>query len=125
MDQTTTLGAEFAHALAARDRGRLRELLDPSVDFRALTPNRTWEEQDADAVLAVLLERWFEDGDVIEAVARVETDAVADRERVGYRFTGRNADGPFVVEQQAYLAERDGRISWLRVLCSGFRPQND
>jgi hypothetical protein len=26
------------------------------------------------------------------------------------------------VEQQAYLSERDGRIGWLRVLCSGYRP---
>jgi len=26
-----------------------------------------------------------------------------------------------VVEQQAYFTERDGRIDWMRVLCSGFR----
>ena len=31
-------------------------------------------------------------------------------------------DGRFVVEQQAYLEERDGRIGWMRVMCSGFRP---
>jgi hypothetical protein len=28
----------------------------------------------------------------------------------------------FVVEQQAYTTEKDGRINWMRVLCSGFRP---
>ena len=47
----------------------------------------------------------------------IDSDAVADRERVGYRFAGHNADGPFVVEQQAYLSERDGRIDWMRVIC--------
>jgi hypothetical protein len=34
----------------------------------------------------------------------------------------RNPEGLFLVEQQAYLAERDGRIGWMRVLCSGYRP---
>ena len=47
---------------------------------------------------------------------------VADRERVGYRFSVTNPDGDFLVEQQAYLEERDGRICWMRVVCSGFRP---
>jgi hypothetical protein len=32
-------------------------------------------------------------------------------------------DGPFVVEQQAYYEERDGRIGWMRVVCSEFRPR--
>jgi hypothetical protein len=39
-----------------------------------------------------------------------------------YRFSVRNPDGRFLVEQQAYLPERDGRIGWMRVLCSGYRP---
>ena len=52
----------------------------------------------------------------------VQTDSFADRERVGYRFRVRNPDGLFEVEQQAYIEERDGRIGWMRVLCSGFRP---
>jgi hypothetical protein len=32
------------------------------------------------------------------------------------------ASGTFVVEQQAFLDLAEGRISWLRVLCSGFVP---
>lgn len=52
----------------------------------------------------------------------IETDSVADRQRVAYRFHGRNQDGPFVVEQQVYYSERDGGIDWMRVVCSGFRP---
>jgi hypothetical protein len=73
-------------------------------------------------VLSILFDHWLEDKDEIESVESVESDAVADRERVGYRFGVRNPDGRFLVEQQAYLAEMDGRIGWMRVVCSGFRP---
>jgi hypothetical protein len=122
MEETTTLGAEFAHALAAKDTVRLRAVLHPEVDFRGMTPRRSWEAGDPDTVLEVLLGSWFDESDEIDAVERVESDAFADRQRVGYRFAVSNPDGRFVVEQQAYLAERDGRIGWMRVVCSGFRP---
>ena len=72
--------------------------------------------------MSEILREWFEDKDEIVSLERVETDAFADRERVGYRFSVRNPDGCFLVEQQAYLSERDGRIGWMRVVCSGFRP---
>lgn len=117
-----TAGVEFARALAEKDSERLRELLDPAIDFRGLTPSRAWEAGGVEGVLATLLGSWFEDKDEIESLERVETDTVADRERVGYRFSVRNPDGRFVVEQQAYLSARNGRIEWMRVVCSGFRP---
>ena len=122
MERTTTLGADFAAALAAKDFERVRGLLHPEIDFRGLTPSRVWEAADPDSVVSEVLRRWFEESDEIELLQRLETDAVGDRERVGYRFSVRNPDGRFVVEQQAYLSERDGRIGWMRVLCSGFRP---
>jgi hypothetical protein len=121
MDEPS-LGAEFARALAAKEFDRIRELLHPEIDFRGMTPNRVWEAGDPDTVIADVLRQWFEDSDEIEALDRLETDTVADRERVGYRFRVRNPDGDFLVEQQAYVAERDGRIGWMRVLCSGYRP---
>ena len=70
----------------------------------------------------MLLGQWFQQDDEIEALERLETDAVADRQRVGYRFSVTNPYGRFLVEQQAYIAPRDGRIGWMRVLCSGLRP---
>jgi hypothetical protein len=87
-----------------------------------MTPNRVWEATDPDAVIATVLRQWFEDSDEIEALDQLESDTVVDRERVGYRFRVRNPDGRFLVEQQAYLSARGGRIVWMRVLCSGFRP---
>ena len=120
--EPTTVGAEFARALAAKDFDRLRELMDGEIDFRGMTPNRIWEATDPDAVIATVLRQWFEDSDEIEALDQLESDTVVDRERVGYRFSVRNPDGRFLVEQQAYLSARGGRIVWMRVLCSGFRP---
>jgi hypothetical protein len=120
-----SLGEQFAHALAAKDFGRVGELLHPEVDFRGLTPRRDWQAADAGAVISTVLEQWFEEDDLIESLEQLETDAFADRERVGYRFRVRCPDGVFLVEQQAYLAERDGRIGWMRVVCSGYRPADD
>jgi hypothetical protein len=116
------LGSDFARALAAKDTGRLRELVHPEIDFRGLTPSRAWEASDPDELMSLLLDEWFADKDEIVGVEHIESDAVADRERVGYRFSVTNPDGDFLVEQQAYVRVRDGRIDWMRVVCSGMRP---
>ena len=118
---TSTLGRRFVEALAARDRDGLTAVLHPHVDFRGMTPNRFWEAADPAAVLDIVLGNWFEPSDRVDEVVLVESDAFADREQLRFRLKGNNADGPFVVEQQAYLSERDGRIGWMRVVCSGFR----
>jgi hypothetical protein len=122
MSSDGSLGAQFAEALAAKDFDALRDLLHPQIDFRGMTPRREWIAADPDAVVTRVLRQWFEDSDEIVELLDLQTDSFADRQRVGYRFRGLNPDGPFVVEQQAYLAEEDGRIAWMRVLCSGFRP---
>jgi hypothetical protein len=122
VDQTSSLGSSFATALALKDFDRIRDLLHPEIDFRGLTPRRLWEGEDPEAVVSGALRQWFEDSDEILELLHLETDAFADRERVGYRFLIRNPEGLFEVEQQAYLGERDGRIGWMRTVCSGFRP---
>lgn len=122
VDSSASLGAAFADALAAKDFDRIRDLLHPELDFRGLTPRRNWEASDPDEMIGSVLREWFEDSDEIEELVQVETDSMADRERVAYRFRVRNPEGLFLVEQQVYLAERDGRIGWMRSVCSGFRP---
>lgn len=122
VEPSASLGASFAAALAAKEFDRIRELLHPEIDFRGLTPRRNWVASDPDAVVGSVLRQWFEDSDEIEELEQLETDSFADRERVAYRFRVRNPDGLFRVEQQVYLSERDGRIGWMRSLCSGFRP---
>jgi hypothetical protein len=117
------VGRRFAEALGRKDFEGVRAQLDPAIDFRALTPGRAWEAADAGGVIRDVLRQWFADNDALERTLSIKTDSLSDRWRVSYRFEGRNPDGPFVVEQQAYYTEKDGRINWMRVLCSGFRPR--
>ena len=116
-----TLSESFARAVAAKDHDTIRELVHPDVDFRGMTPGRVWDDPGVDGVVDAL-GVWFDDGDEIVELAALEVDAFADRERVGYRLRVRNGDGEHLVEQQAYLSELDGRIGWLRIMCSGYRP---
>lgn len=122
-DAADSVGRRFAEALGRKDFEGVMAQLDPAIDFRGLTPGRAWEASDARGVIDHILRQWFEDTDDLEEILSIETDAFADRGRVAYRFRGRNGDGSFVVEQQAYYTENDGRINWMRVLCSGFRPR--
>ena len=115
------LGHRFAEALGRKDFAAAAAVFGPEMEFRALTPRRTWEASDPAGLVDEILRHWFEDGDEIDEIVSIKTDSVVDRQRVSYRFRGHNADGPFIVEQQAYYSEQDGRITWMRVLCSGFR----
>jgi hypothetical protein len=125
MPDSPSLGEQFAQALALKDFERITDLMHPEIDFRGLTPRRNWEASEPGEVVSNVLRTWFDDSDEIEALEHLESDSFADRERVGYRFRVRDSEGLNLVEQQAYLAARDGKIGWMRVLCSGFRPIAD
>ena len=118
----TLLGGEFVEAVAARDSERLAGLLHPEIDFRGLTPNRLWEARTPAEVLEVVFANWFEPADRLDEIVTRASEPFADRERLRYALRGRNDDGPFIVEQQAYIRERDGQIGWMRLVCSGFCP---
>lgn len=122
MEQQRTLGAEFASALAAKDAVRLGELLHPEIEFRALTPRHQWQADDPEATIAILFGQWFEESDEIRSLEHLEDEGLPDRRRIGYRLDVSNREGHFLVAQQAFLSERDGRIDRLRVLCSGYLP---
>lgn len=117
-----SITVEFLDAILARDFSRARGLLDPAIDFRAMTPKRVWEAEDPAGVEEVL-RAWFEhpERDVLR-VEPTEPASVEDTARVGWRVYGSDANGPFVFEQQAFVREQDGRVVWLRVMCSGPRP---
>jgi hypothetical protein len=117
-----SLGERFAQALAAKDFDQIASLLHPQVEFRGMTPGRFWQADNPTQVIEEILRSWFEDSDQIDELLQVDTDRVGDRERVGYRLAVSNPDGSFLVEQQAYYDTSDGSITWMRVLCSGYRP---
>ncbi len=118
-----TPGQAFVAALSRKDEQGLRGLLTAEVDFAGLTPNDTWSAHGPDEVLATLLGQWFEPDDEIVEVRAVDAGSVGDRERVTYRF-GLSCDGIAKVTEQHAVYEVDGagRIQWLRLMCSGFRP---
>ena len=114
----------LVRAIAGHDRAALGAVLAPDVDFRGLTPGRSWEAGTADEVVEIVLGHWFEDTDHVEALTRFQRGpSVADVEQVAYRFELVNEAGPHVVEQQAYYRHDGERLTYLRVLCSGFRPR--
>ena len=121
--EPTALGELFARAIAAKDRERLYGMLADPIDFRALTPLRTWEATTPEQVVdQIILGRWFDPGDHIQEATSVTTADLGIRQHVAYRMRVRNANGEFVVEQQGYYRLNQGRIDWLRILCSGYLP---
>ena len=117
------LAHRFAAALAAKDAAALRSLFASEVDFRALTPRRVWDARTPDAVVdEVILGSWFEPGDVIKQIESVQHGQVGTRTQIGYRLRVESAGQTYTVEQQAFCDLSDGKITWLRVLCSGFVP---
>ena len=119
---TVTAGESFARAVAARDAATLRALLADPVGFTALTPGRPWQADSAGEVIdEIILGRWFARALAME-LQSVSTGSVADCQHVAYRLAVRTADGDYLVEQQAYYGTEDDRITWMRVLCSGYQP---
>lgn len=112
---------DLLEAIVARDFGRAQALMHPEVEFRAMTPKRTWEADDPEGVEKVL-RAWFEHPErEVERVEPTEPGTVEDTVRVGWRVYGADASGAFVFEQQAFLREDAGRVVWMRVMCSGPR----
>ena len=50
---TDSLGLRLARAIADKDEAALRGVLADDVDFRGLTPGRTWEASSPDEVVDI------------------------------------------------------------------------
>lgn len=119
---TGTAGERFARALAAKDVTAFRAVLADPIDFQALTPGRHWQASAAGEVVGeVILGRWFGADDDIEALESLSSTGLPGRERISYLLRVRNADGEHLVEQQAYYNTDGERITWMRILCSGYQ----
>jgi hypothetical protein len=122
---STGLGARFVAAIAAQDPVALKAVLAPDVAFRALTPGRFWEADNADVLVdEVILGTWFAPDRSITAILGLSISAIGNVHHFAYRFRAKRPEGDFLIEQQAYVTATDGRISRLQILCSGFVPQN-
>lgn len=117
-----TLGERFAITLAAKNSDALVAMFGDPLDFQALTPGRHWSATDGRQLVDdVILGRWFGPDDVIESLDDVLTGRVGSREHVGYRLRVRRDGLPYAVEQQLYYdADTEGRMTYARLLCSGY-----
>jgi hypothetical protein len=116
-------GERFARALAAKVTGALQAVLADPVDFQALTPRRHWQATSpAEVVDVIVLGTWFGPTAVIRGLESVSTRHLPGREHVSYLLRVCNAAGDHLVEQQAYYDTDGDRITWMRLLCSGYRP---
>lgn len=120
MNQPAPTGRRLVEAVADKDHEALRGLLDRSVDFRAMTPDHFWQATSSEEVLSTL-SIWFGDGDLVRGIEQCVCGGFADVEHVDYRLRVDSEGGSFLVGQQAYLRVRDGRITWLRIMCAGYR----
>ncbi len=119
---TDTVGERFARALAAKDSAALRALLADPIDFQALTPGRHWQATaPGEVVDQIILGKWFDAGDDIQRLESLGKGRLPGRDHVSYLLRVRNADGDHLVEQQAYYNTDGARITWMRVLCSGYQ----
>jgi len=121
-----TVGERFARALSAQDGPALRGLLDEGIDFQALTPRRHWQASSPGEVVdEVILGTWFGPGVRIDALEELSTARLPGRERVSYLLRVRNSAGDHLVEQQVYYNTGNGRVTWMRILCSGYQKLPD
>jgi hypothetical protein len=120
---TGTAGERFARALAAKDSAACRALLADPIDFQALTPGTHWQASaHREVVDDIIFGKWFDADDHIEALESVSgTRLPGGREHVRYQLLVHNSDGKHLVEQQAYYNTDGERITWMRVLCSGYQ----
>jgi flavin-dependent dehydrogenase len=112
----------FIEALARRDWTAMERMLTPEVWMRALLPKRLHEETTAAGTLA-MFRTWFgaPDSRLLEA----EHHTLAGREHLCWRFLVRrdHAETPWhLVEQTGFCKVKDGRISRLDLVCTGFHP---
>jgi hypothetical protein len=118
--ELVALDERLASAIATRDRAAFRSLFTTPVRFWAVTPRRFWDAETPVEVEDIVFGHWFPEGVAVSDVRMLERQPVAHSAALGYRMWVQTPVGPTVVEQVGYYQETEGRISDLRMVCSGF-----
>ena len=117
----TDLGGAFVRAVVDGDAPRLANTLAVDVQMRALLPPGTIEVLGADAVAGKFV-GWFGSAEQLELI-RADCEPVADRLHMSYRLRVKRPGDPWkVIEQHLLCAHKDGSITMLDLVCTGFRP---
>lgn len=111
----------FVEALANRDYVAIAASMTDDVRFRALTPNHTFGHFGSMSAIETI-RGWVDECTEFQLLES-DVEPIGDRFRLRYRFRLQDADGWHVMEQHAYCAIADHRISDISIVCSGFRPE--
>jgi hypothetical protein len=111
----------MARAIVANDASALRALFSTPVVFRAVTPRRFWDADTSVGVADIVLGTWFGADKRVTDLTLLDVDRLGDVDKVSYRLGVVLDAGPSLVEQVAYYSEKDGQITHMRLVCSGFR----
>jgi hypothetical protein len=115
--------AGFVGCLSRFDFEGMRSLLADDVWFRILLPKRMLEATCATEVVDAFM-GWFAEAEEIRFLDG-ERHSMAGREHLCYRYLLRpdwHAEAWYTVEQAGYCRVREGRISRLDLVCTGFHP---
>lgn len=120
-----TVAGAFLEALAEQDFAGIAATVSSTAGLRALLPSGLKEWSGREQIGAAFA-RWFGDTEQFQLLEAVIGD-VGPRLHLHWRLRLRAArlgDGWFVVEQQVYAdTDRHGLISQIRLLCSGYCPE--
>jgi ketosteroid isomerase-like protein len=122
-DEVAERAADFAAAVAGRDRQRLAAALTETVRLRALLPGGPVEVHGREDV-AARFHGWFADFSTVEVVESAG-QKVVDRLLIHYRLHVTQATTRWVCTQTAVCKLVDGRLAVIDLLCSGFREIAD
>ena len=113
----------FLKALARQEFEDLEACLAPDVWFRALLP-KSLHESGTGREAAEAYRSWYGTVHRLEPLV-AEQFRMAGREYLRYRFRALPPWAPrewHVIEQAGFCRVKDGRISRLDVVCTGFHP---
>lgn len=118
-------GLRLVRAVQDGNFETLMEICTDEIVFTAATPGSTWKSKgkvDTENALNDL----FPPEERVSEIVSLDCYPLPGRSRISYRIRGvKEETGPFEYEHQAYYQVIDGKISNLRVLCSGlYEPEN-
>jgi hypothetical protein len=120
----TEIGTQLLDAIRRRDYVGIASCFADDAHMRAVVPPGVREDDGPDAI-AARFRLWtgeLTDYELVDAAV----DPVADLLRIRYAIRGVDPEvGPCILDQTAYVEVAGGRISQMRLACSGDRPLTD
>ncbi len=117
------LGEEWIQAILDKDFNHLTTLSYPDVKSILMVPSRIYQLENA-IDLTEKVKDWFGDCDPIEK-EQVRVAKVGEKLAIFYRYRCWENGVSSTIEQQIYCTVYEGRIQQLRLICSGFQPDQD